>query len=126
MLLHPLYALQRLERTNQYAARNSFRLAGHIQHKMRTIVKEHVGVSRMQIHRPNPRRRPAKMMSGRITRWISLSLDNSSAQSSASQLMNHNFADQEPRQLHRVMRQLRAPQSPNFELRNSRHKGNPS
>src|SRR5215472_6273272 len=112
VLLHHRDAIEWLECANQNRRRRPFRFAHHVEHEVIAIVEVHVGVSTRQIHRPNPRRQPAKMMSGRITWRIRFILDDAPAHSSFWQLAHHHFADQVPRQRQRVRRKLVPPQPP--------------
>jgi len=107
--LHELDAFKRLKCPDQNRRSNGCRLAYHIQHEMRAIVKENVSMTRGEIHRADARRWTTVVMTRWIARGISFGFYDAAAESSLRQFVDYNFSDEEARQGHRAHGKFRAP-----------------
>jgi len=97
--LHKLNALERFERANQNRGSGFGGLAHDVEHEVRAIVEENVDVARGQVHRANSGSGSAKMMPRGIAGRIRFGFDNAAADAPSRQFVNHNFPDQEAREL---------------------------
>lgn len=107
--LHEFDAFQWLKCADQNRGRNSFGLTNHIQHEVRAIVKENVGMTRREIHGANARRWAAVVMTGGIPRGIGFGFNDTAADSPRRQFVDDNFSDEEARQRDGVHRKFRTP-----------------
>jgi hypothetical protein len=109
--LHELDAFQRFQGADQDGRRDSLGLAHNIQHEMRAIVKENVGMARCKIHRADARGWTAVMMPGGIARRIRFRFNDAAAEASGRKFVDDDFSDEEASQSYGVRRQLRAAQA---------------
>ncbi len=104
--LHDFDAFEGLERANQDRRGGGRELAHDVEHEVRAIVEENVGMARGEIHRADARRWAAVVMTRGIARGIGFGLDDAAADASCGEIVDHDFANEESREFNRVMRQF--------------------
>lgn len=70
VLLHECDAIERFKGADENGCGCANGLTDDVEHKVRAVVEENVGVTGGQIHRANPRRGSSEMMARRIARRI--------------------------------------------------------
>src|ERR1700730_590321 len=116
MLFHQLNSLQRLNRSNQYTARRPRRFAADIQHEMRSVIEEYIGVPRRKVHRLNTWGRATKMMACGIVWWVGFRFDDTPAHTAVRKFMHDGFPYEESGQCNRIAWQFRSSQAANTIL----------
>jgi len=117
LALHQLDAIEGLERADENGRGDSSGLAHDIEHEVRAIVEKNVGVAGIEIHRTNPRSRPAEMMSGGIPWRISFRLHNAAAQAARGKIVDNDFSDEEASELDGVRWKLGAAEAADYGFR---------
>jgi hypothetical protein len=116
MNLHQLDSLERFESANEDGSGGSRWFANHVEHEMRSIVKENVGVALAEIHGADAQSGPAEMVPGGIAGRISFGFDDASGEPPRGEIVNDNFSNQKTRESDRVLRKFRTTQTTDEEF----------
>jgi len=93
--LQELDAIQGFEGANEDCGGGSGRLAHDIEHEVRAIVEENIGMTGAEIHRTDARSRAAEMMSGGIARRIRFRFHDTAAEAARREIVDDDFSDEE-------------------------------
>ena len=113
MALHRPQALQRLERAQQDARSNPWRLTADIDGEPAAIDEINVGVSALQKQRVVAPRAAAERMCRRVADNVGLGLDDAAGDALARMIVDQYLADEVARQCGRISRQLGSAQPSN-------------
>jgi hypothetical protein len=108
VLLHECDAIERFKGADENGCGGADGLTDDVQHEVRAVVEENVGVTGGQIHRAYARRRPTEMMARRIPGRIRFRFHDAAAHAPGGQIMDDHFADEEAREGNSVGRKFRA------------------
>jgi hypothetical protein len=114
--LHERDAFKRFDSTYEDSGSDAGRFADDIEHEMRAIVEENVGVARGKVHRANPWSWAAEVMSGRITGRIGFRFHDAAAQASSREIVDEGFSDEESCELNGIDRKFRPAETPNHKF----------
>ena len=111
---HYVDSFQRLNGAQQHSCSNPRRLSRHVEHVGRTIDEVHIGKSLVQKQALVTSRSSAISMPTSIARWVSLCLDNTTANPVSPDLAHNGFPDEISGQLRRIAWQAGPRQPPDF------------
>jgi hypothetical protein len=111
--LHECDALKWFDSADEDSGSDTCMLTNYIEHEVRAIVEENVGVARGEVHRANPWSWAAEMMSGRIAGRISFRLHDAAAQAPSRETVDDDFSDEESCELDGIRRKVGASETSN-------------
>jgi len=95
MFLHQGNAFQWFQRANQDTPGDARPFAGDVEHEVRTVIEENVGVAGSEVHGTDSRRRAAIVMTSGIAGRVSFRFHDASAQTPGGKIVHNDFADEE-------------------------------
>ena len=98
MALHEFDTVDGFESADEDSAGSSGGFAGNIEHEVSAVVEENVRVAGREIHGADARSRAAKMVPRRITGRIGFGFDDAPAKAAFREVVDDNFANEEPRE----------------------------
>ena len=111
MALHQCNAFERLDGADENGRGGSFWLADDVEHEMRAVVEEDIGVTGSKIHRADSRSRTAEVVARRIAGRIGFDFYNAGAKTARGEIVHDNLANQEAREFDGVLWKFRALQT---------------
>ena len=116
MLLHELDSIERFYSTNENGGGYSGGFADDVEHEVRAVIEENVGVALREIHGANARRGSAEMVTGGVTGRISFGFDDAATDAPGGKIVDNHFPDEEAGESYGGLWELRAAEAADGKL----------